>query len=67
MADVTSLDDWRPHITVPTLDGNVHVLPLSLLYRYVNGEIPLTDIDQGDEIVRAMLSHYLSLFEADHE
>lgn len=64
MADVTELDNYRPHMTVRTEDGNVHVLPLSNIIEYVNGKRALESVAgaDSDEIVRALLKDYLRLF-----
>lgn len=67
MAGVTSLDNYRPHMTVQTADGNVHVIPLANLNEFVRGERPARLIagDASEEVMRALLRDYLSLFGDD--
>jgi hypothetical protein len=56
---VTELDSYRPHVTLRTPDGNVHVIPVATFDRIIAGEISVRDIDDCDLIVRAVFSDWL--------
>ena len=47
------------HVNVRTFDGNVHVIPLSVIQRFVRGDMALDDIDDGPLILRAITAEWL--------
>lgn len=58
MADIVDIDTRRPHFTIPTEDGDCHVMPVILVQRVARGELPLSDI--GDGPIRQILSEWLA-------
>lgn len=56
---VTRLDDHRPHLCIPTPDGNAHVLPVSLIDDIIAGRRSIDDIADRDQVMRAILSSWL--------
>lgn len=60
MSQVIKLDDYRPCPTliIDTEDGHIHVLPVSYIIAYLNGEsvIPL-----DESIVRKIIKEWLEI------
>ena len=54
------LDAQRPHITIQTADGNVHVLPRSLVETWIDGGQPIAQTDEWEPIVRVILREWLA-------
>jgi len=48
-----------PHLTIPTLDGNVHVLPVLLISDWISGEQRIQDAHDSDMIIRSILAEWL--------
>ena len=44
---VIKLDDFRPHVLIMTADGVAHVLPVRLLTRIVNGDLPVSTLEDA--------------------
>ena len=61
MATVTILDDQRPHITIPGDSGDVYVVPLELMRDIVAGKKLLSDIDDSEQITRAIVREWLGM------
>ncbi len=59
MGTVTELDAHRPHICLPTLDGNAHVLPAALLEDIIVGRTPIDALDDRDIIIRTIMANWL--------
>lgn len=59
MTKVAQMDDHRPHVGIPTPDGNAHVLPVSLLEDIAAGRRSIDDLDDRDQIVRAIIGDWL--------
>jgi hypothetical protein len=55
-AKVYELAAYRedPHLVFPTIDGNVHVLPVELIDRWISGEVKL-DIAQDEILLRSII------------
>ena len=56
----TNIDDHRPHVMLPTLDGNVHVLPASVIERIISGDIAIEEVDDWREITRSIIAEWWS-------
>ena len=56
---VVSLDDHRPHFTLQTLDGNVHVFPRAMIEDVISGKLRIVDIDDYEIILRTILKDWL--------
>lgn len=39
--------------------GNVHVVPLSVFTRIAHGEMPLSQLDDHEDIIRAILKDWM--------
>ncbi|MBN9403375.1 MAG: hypothetical protein J0I30_11275 [Burkholderiales bacterium] len=59
MGTVTSLDDARPHITITTLDGNVHVVPVAYFVDVAKGKQSIDTLDRRDAILRVIVAEWL--------
>lgn len=51
--------DNEPHLCVHTMDGNVHVIPEIVFTKIITGEMKITDMDDWEIIIRAVLSEWL--------
>lgn len=52
-------EDNKPHLCVPTLDGNAHVIPTEVFDKIISGEMKITDMEaiprgEADEIAALM-------------
>ena len=54
----------KPHLCVPTLDGNVHVIPTEVFDKIVSGEMKITDMEDWEIITRTAFSEWLRGLEA---
>jgi len=53
------IENNKPHLCVPTLDGNVHVIPAEVFDKIVSGEMKITDMDDWEIITRTAFSEWL--------
>jgi hypothetical protein len=51
------------YYTIPTLDGNVHVVPSEVFTKILLGEMDVTDVDDWQEIVKAIISEWMRYIE----
>lgn len=51
--------EFGPHICLPTLDGNVHVIPEELFQRVILGETAIVEIEDWPIITRTIFSEWL--------
>lgn len=58
--DPICLDDYREHLSIPTLDGNAHVVPVEMIQRVISGQLSLSDCDDSDILIRSILSEWLT-------
>jgi len=42
------IEDNKPHLCVPTLDGNAHVIPVEVFDKIISGEMKITDMDDKE-------------------
>ena len=49
-------EDNKPHLCVPTLDGNAHVIPTAVFTKIILGEMKITDMEDWEIIVRTAFS-----------
>lgn len=49
-----------PHLTLKTIDGNVHVMPVSMLKNVVDGKLPIEQVDQWQIIVRTIIGLWMN-------
>lgn len=52
-------EDNKPHLCVPTLDGNVHVIPTEVFDKIISGEMKITDMEDWEIITRTAFSEWL--------
>jgi hypothetical protein len=57
-AEVINIDDHRPHITIPTLDGNAHILPETLVMDWIHGDQKIVESDDWEIIIRTILNEW---------
>jgi len=53
----------EPHVCIATRDGNAHVIPVACIQRIIDGDLPFTEIEGHDEVIRAILSDWLLYLE----
>lgn len=51
--------DYDPHLII-TAGGRAHVLPVDLLRDMISGAIPISQVDDGEEILRAIAGEWLA-------
>ena len=61
-----NIDDHRPHVLLPTLDGKAHVLPASVIESLISGDLALDEVDDWREITRAIISEWWAGNEVIH-
>lgn len=59
VSKLSQIEDRLPHLAVPTPDGEVHVIPVSVFYRVLSGELKITDIDDWEPISRVIVREWL--------
>lgn len=59
MGTVTSLDDHRPHFTMRTQKGRVHVIPAALFVGIAKGELNVDCLDDRDELMSLIVAEWL--------
>lgn len=59
--------DNAPHLTVPTLDGNVHVIPEDLLRNWIDGIGDIDDLEDKDILLRSIVAEWLNFVERKPE
>jgi hypothetical protein len=52
-------EDNNPHLCVPTLDGNAHVIPTEVFDKIISGEMKITDMEDWEIITRTVFSEWL--------
>ena len=52
-------EDNKPHLCVPTLDGNAHVIPAEVFDKIISGEMKITDMEDWEIITRTAFSEWL--------
>lgn len=55
---VSEIDDYRPHFVVPLLNGNVHVLPVSLVRDWISGKQDMFNEDNR-AVIQKILDEWL--------
>ena len=58
MGQITTLDDFRPHLTVVTREG-IHIIPLLVFEKVIRGELNVTDIDGCNAIMARIIEEWL--------
>jgi len=53
------IENNKPHLCVPTLDGNAHVIPAEVFDKIVSGEMKITDMEDWEIITRTAFSEWL--------
>jgi len=59
MDKITEISDKMPHIAIPDLEGNMHVVPESLFRDIVNGSQEIERLDDWRQIIRAIVRDWL--------
>lgn len=69
MSNITSIDEYKPHFaSFDPVTRNAHVIPVELVENIINGRIELSECDEPESMVRALL-HSLLIAEGviEHE
>ena len=59
------IENNKPHLCVPTLDGNAHVIPAEVFDKIVSGEMKITDMEDWEIITRTAFSEWLRGLETE--
>lgn len=65
MSEVVVMADYRPHITVATPDGNVHVVPEAFFESVVEGTLSIDALADRDQVVRSIIGQWLVMLRND--
>ncbi len=65
MGEVVNIEPRKPHVCLQTSDGNVHVIPVSLMRAIADGKMSPDDIADRDQVVRAIIAEWLRLIHGD--
>lgn len=52
-------ETWRHHLYMPTLDGNVHVIPVQVIKDIISGKMKINQIDEYEIIIQTVFSEWL--------
>lgn len=52
-------EEMTPHLCIPTIDGNAHVVPEEVFTKIISGEMKITNMDDWEMIIRTALSEWL--------
>lgn len=58
MGSVTDINEFKPHLTVTTLDGNVHVMPVELIESVAQGKIKASQLEDMDEVIQLIFHEW---------
>lgn len=61
MGEVVSIESRKPHVCVQTPDGNVHVIPISVLRVIADGIMSIDDVADRDQVIRAVIAEWLGI------
>ena len=59
MGKVRNIDDYRPHVRMSCPDGEIHTVSIAALDDIIDGKRSLSDIEDGDQLIRAILADWL--------
>ncbi|MDL4860789.1 hypothetical protein NPJ88_000430 [Halomonas elongata] len=63
MPTVTDIDDFRPCTILTAPNGDAHIIPLVVFQRIANGTLSVDDIDNRDQVLRAVIKDWLETLE----
>lgn len=61
MGNVIDMADHKPHVGIYTPDGNVHVVPVTMLQNIADGKMSIDEVADRDQIMRAIIAEWLRL------
>ncbi len=64
MINVTDIDEAKPHLTICGLE-KVHVVPLSLINDMAAGRIKITDVEEVNDFLPAILLDMIENYWSD--
>lgn len=59
MINVTQMDDHRPHVVVPGLNGDFHIIPHRMLEDIADGTLKIADCDGVDSWPPTIIKEWL--------
>ena len=60
MSKVVNIDDNRQHLVIESIDGNIHLIPVSFFIDVVSGMASLKDIEHFELIVPTIINDWIS-------
>jgi len=54
------------HLCIPTIDGNVHVIPEEVFTKIISGEMKITEMDDWEPVIRTALKEWLDNLKDPH-
>jgi len=65
MTAVVETENESQWLCIPTLDNNVHVMPVGVIQGLISGEIALSAVDDSELLMRSILREWLDHVMAD--
>lgn len=59
MADIVSLDDYREHLALTDINGDVRIIPRSFFEDVVDGKRKLTDLEEHETVTPLIVEYAL--------
>lgn len=59
MDNVINMSSHKPHMVIPTPDGNAHVMPVSMLHDIAQGRVSIDEIEGKEQVIRAIVAEWL--------
>ena len=60
MNNITNISDQKPHLMIPDIKGNAHVIPISLIEDVISGNICITELEDYQIIIPTILKEWLN-------
>lgn len=57
--NVVELEDYRPHFTLTVSNGDVHVLSVALIWEIIRGRVALTEVEDWESMMLAILEDWM--------
>jgi len=58
MTQIANIDAYRPHLVIYTEDEAI-VVPVAVIQKIVDGEMDVTDMDDFQSLIKAILADWL--------
>jgi len=60
MNNITNISDHKPHLMIPDISGDAHIIPVSLIEDVISGKKCITQIEEWQYILPTILKEWLN-------